>query len=79
MIIKKKAKVCYFTTKEEDKSIDEVINVLRNITEESDDVDASFDVLDEDIDTTFTFADIENAIELLAYLKQFGLGYTVDE
>lgn len=79
MIIRKKAEMCYFTTREEDKSIDEAIKILRTITEKSDDVYATFDVLDDDSDTTFSFVDIENAIDLLGYLKQFGLGYTVDE
>lgn len=79
MNIRKKEELCFFTTMEEDASINEVIKTLRTITEKTDDVYAHFDVLDADIDTTFSFVDIENAIELLHLLEQFGLGYTVDE
>lgn len=74
MIIRKKEEVCFFTTKEEDESIDEIVKILRTITEDGVDLDVL-----EDIDRTFSFRDIENAIELLEYLKGFGLGYTVDE
>lgn len=75
MIIRKKEEVCYFTTEREDESISEVIEILRTITKEGVDLD----VLEEDCGITFSFRDIGNAIELLEYLKEFGLGYAVDE